>query len=49
MPNVFTQKLNGTPREAINWKLGFAILCFGLMGASRGKRGLWVTVDWACH
>ncbi|PGH23932.1 hypothetical protein AJ80_01994 [Polytolypa hystricis UAMH7299] len=36
MPNIFKQQLSSTPREALNWKLGFAILCFGLMGAARG-------------
>jgi len=46
MPNVFSQTLNGTPREAINWKLGFAILCFGLMGASRGERGPRIISCW---
>ncbi|EZF30057.1 MFS quinate transporter [Trichophyton interdigitale] len=36
MPNIFTQNLGETPRQALNWRLGYAILCFGLMGASRG-------------
>ncbi|QVM05436.1 hypothetical protein D8B26_000147 [Coccidioides posadasii str. Silveira] len=36
MPNIFKQNLGDTPREALNWKLGMAVLCFGLMGASRG-------------
>ncbi|ODH16885.1 hypothetical protein ACO22_06327 [Paracoccidioides brasiliensis] len=36
MPNIFKQQLSNTPREVINWKLGLGILCFGIMGASRG-------------
>ncbi|KAK2748665.1 hypothetical protein FQN55_004218 [Onygenales sp. PD_40] len=36
MPNIFKQNLDKTPREALNWRLGMAVLCFGLMGASRG-------------
>ncbi|EEP81348.1 conserved hypothetical protein [Uncinocarpus reesii 1704] len=36
MPNIFKQTLGDTPREALNWRLGMAVLCFGLMGASRG-------------
>ncbi|PGH15205.1 hypothetical protein AJ79_02570 [Helicocarpus griseus UAMH5409] len=36
MPNIFKQQLSNTPREAINWRLGLGILCFGIMGASRG-------------
>ncbi|WEW56993.1 hypothetical protein PRK78_002452 [Emydomyces testavorans] len=36
MPNIFKQNLGDTPREALNWRLGIAVLCFGLMGAGRG-------------
>lgn len=36
MVNIFKQKLDDTPREVINWKLGFVIFTFGLMGAARG-------------
>ncbi|EEQ87368.1 MFS quinate transporter [Blastomyces dermatitidis ER-3] len=36
MPNIFKQQLIDTPREALNWKLGMGVLCFGIMGASRG-------------
>ncbi|EEH35687.1 arabinose-proton symporter [Paracoccidioides lutzii Pb01] len=36
MPNIFKQQLTNTPREVFNWKLGLGILCFGIMGASRG-------------
>ncbi|KAK2740927.1 hypothetical protein FQN57_005931 [Myotisia sp. PD_48] len=36
MVNIFKQKLEDTPRETLNWRLWFAVLCFGLMGASRG-------------
>ena len=36
MPNIFRQKLDDTPREAFNRRLGFAVLTFGLMGAARG-------------
>src|SRR4051794_12437392 len=32
MPNIFKQKLDDTPREALNWKLWFAVFTFGLMG-----------------
>ncbi|OAX84899.1 hypothetical protein ACJ72_00721 [Emergomyces africanus] len=36
MPNIFKQHLADTPREVLNWKLGLGVLCFGIMGASRG-------------
>jgi hypothetical protein len=36
MPNIFKQKLGGTPQKAFNRTLGFAIFTFGLMGAARG-------------
>ncbi|EGC46741.1 conserved hypothetical protein [Histoplasma capsulatum var. duboisii H88] len=36
MPNIFQQQLIDTPREVLNWKLGLGVLCFGIMGASRG-------------
>ncbi|OJJ06589.1 hypothetical protein ASPVEDRAFT_32881 [Aspergillus versicolor CBS 583.65] len=34
--NVFRLKLDGAPREVLNWRLWFAVLTFGLMGAARG-------------
>ncbi|KAI9727428.1 MAG: hypothetical protein M1834_008372 [Cirrosporium novae-zelandiae] len=34
--NIFKTKLEDTPKEALNWRLGFAVLCFGLMGSARG-------------
>ena len=34
MVNIFKQKLDDTPREVINWKLGFVIFTFGLMGGA---------------
>jgi hypothetical protein len=38
MPNIFTTHLHDTPREALNWRLALAVLCFGLMGAARGMQ-----------
>ncbi|RDW86983.1 putative MFS quinate transporter [Aspergillus mulundensis] len=34
--NVFKLNLGSTPREVLNWRLWFAVLSFGLMGAARG-------------
>jgi hypothetical protein len=34
--NVFRLKNLNEPREVFNWKLWFAVLSFGLMGAARG-------------
>ncbi|KAG9538481.1 hypothetical protein KCU86_g24818, partial [Aureobasidium melanogenum] len=35
--NIFTFKKNGNePPEVLNWKLWFAVLSFGIMGAARG-------------
>ncbi|KAI5239538.1 putative quinate permease [Aureobasidium subglaciale] len=35
--NIFTFKKNGSePPEVLNWKLWFAVLSFGIMGAARG-------------
>ena len=36
MPNIFSQKLGDTPKEAFNKTLYFAVFTFGLMGAARG-------------
>ena len=33
---MYKQKLKDTPKEVTNWRLGFAVLVFGLMGAARG-------------
>ncbi|KAL4912645.1 general substrate transporter [Aspergillus aurantiobrunneus] len=34
--NVFRLNRGGAPKEVLNWKLWFAVLSFGLMGAARG-------------
>jgi hypothetical protein len=34
--NIFRLKNLGEPREVFNWRLWFAVLSFGLMGAARG-------------
>ncbi|KAF2460218.1 MFS quinate transporter [Lineolata rhizophorae] len=34
--NIFKAKMSDTPREALNWKLWYAVFTFGLMGAARG-------------
>lgn len=34
--NVFKLKNTGEPPEIFNWRLWFAVLTFGLMGAARG-------------
>jgi hypothetical protein len=35
--NIFTFKKNASePPEVLNWKLWFAVLSFGIMGAARG-------------
>ena len=34
--NVFRLKNTGEPKEVFNWRLWFAVLTFGLMGAARG-------------
>ncbi|KAL4998367.1 general substrate transporter [Aspergillus recurvatus] len=34
--NVFRLNLGGAPKEVLNWRLWFAVLSFGLMGAARG-------------
>ncbi|KAK9452695.1 general substrate transporter [Dipodascopsis uninucleata] len=34
--NIFKLSTGSTPKEALNWRLFTAVLCFGLMGASRG-------------
>ncbi|KAJ5691776.1 Major facilitator superfamily domain general substrate transporter [Penicillium macrosclerotiorum] len=34
--NVFRLKNLGDPKEVFNWKLWFAVISFGLMGAARG-------------
>ena len=34
--NIFRLKNLGEPKEVFNWRLWFAVLSFGLMGAARG-------------
>ncbi|KAL4976228.1 general substrate transporter [Aspergillus desertorum] len=34
--NIFRLNLGGAPKEVLNWRLWFAVLSFGLMGAARG-------------
>ncbi|KAL3456850.1 general substrate transporter [Aspergillus heterothallicus] len=34
--NVFKLKTGNAPKEILNWRLWFAVLSFGLMGAARG-------------
>ncbi|KAL3481361.1 general substrate transporter [Aspergillus californicus] len=34
--NVFRFNTGGAPKEVLNWRLWFAVLSFGLMGAARG-------------
>lgn len=34
--NIFRLKNLGEPKEVFNWKLWFAVVSFGLMGAARG-------------
>lgn len=34
--NIFKLKDLGLPKEVFNWRLWFAVLAFGLMGAARG-------------
>lgn len=34
--NIFRLKNTGEPSEVFNWKLWFAVISFGLMGAARG-------------
>lgn len=34
--NIFRMKAFPEPREVFNWRLWFAVLSFGLMGAARG-------------
>ena len=34
--NIFKLKTLGEPKEIFNWRLWFAVVSFGLMGAARG-------------
>lgn len=34
--NIFRLKNTGEPSQVFNWKLWFAVVSFGLMGAARG-------------
>lgn len=34
--NIFRISLGDEPREVNNWRLWFAVLSFGIMGAARG-------------
>lgn len=34
--NIFNMKAGNLPKEALNWRLWFAVAAFGLMGAARG-------------
>ncbi|KAL6231003.1 hypothetical protein BDW75DRAFT_54958 [Aspergillus navahoensis] len=34
--NIFRLNLGAAPKEVLNWRLWFAVLSFGLMGAARG-------------
>jgi hypothetical protein len=34
--NIFSRKNSDVPAEVFNWRLWYAILTFGLMGAARG-------------
>ncbi|EMC96496.1 hypothetical protein BAUCODRAFT_70045 [Baudoinia panamericana UAMH 10762] len=34
--NIFRLRLGEDPREVLNWRLWFAVLSFGIMGAARG-------------
>ena len=34
--NIFRLKNLGEPKEVFNWRLWFAVVSFGLMGAARG-------------
>ena len=34
--NIFRLRNTGEPPEIFNWRLWFAVLAFGLMGAARG-------------
>ena len=34
--NVFKLKELGEPKEVFNWRLWFAVISFGLLGAARG-------------
>ncbi|KAK4500402.1 hypothetical protein PRZ48_008591 [Zasmidium cellare] len=33
---MFTKRLQGAPKEILNWRLWYMVFAFGLMGASRG-------------
>lgn len=34
--NIFKLDKSGDPKEVFNWRLWFAVLSFGLLGAARG-------------
>lgn len=34
--NIFKFKLGDDPREVLNWRMWFAVVSFGIMGAARG-------------
>ena len=34
--NIFKINRGNDPKEAFNWRLWFAVLSFGIMGAARG-------------
>ena len=34
--NIFKAHLSETPRQALNWRLWYCVISFGLLGAARG-------------
>jgi len=38
--NIFKLNRGNDPKEVLNWRLWFAVLSFGIMGAARGKQYL---------
>lgn len=35
--NIFKLNRGDDPKEVLNWRLWFAVVSFGIMGAARGK------------
>lgn len=35
--NIFKLNRGNDPKEVLNWRLWFAVVSFGIMGAARGK------------
>jgi hypothetical protein len=38
--NIFKLNRGDDPKEVLNWRLWFAVLSFGIMGAARGETAL---------